>query len=154
MPKDYINILFLLFSPISHLFLSLTHFPLFLPLLYHLFVSPSYHYHSPNSRFTLQSTELHRDHQPSLKPISKSSPQSTDLHYDHQQTLIPTRIAKNSHRLCHIGPRFVLQFHRWRSVWWHDWVGGRRGGFLDRWWWVFGFGVVVVVVVDKIRGGG
>ena len=54
-----------------YLSLSLTHFPLFLPLLYHLSVSPSYHCHSLDSRFTLQSTELHRDHQPSLKPISK-----------------------------------------------------------------------------------
>ena len=87
-------------------------------------------------------------------PYKKSSPQSTDLHYDHQQTLIPTIIAENSHCLCHIGPRFVLQFHRWRSVWWHDWVRGRCGGFLDRWWWVSGFGVVIVVVVNKIRGGG
>ena len=79
MPKDYINILFIsgfsLSFTVSHLSLclslSLTHFPLFLPLLYHLSISPSYHCHSPYSRFTLQSMKLHRDHQPSLKPISK-----------------------------------------------------------------------------------
>ena len=64
MPIKYINILFISGFSLSSrslisLYPSLT--PLFLPLLYHLSVSPLYHYHSPDSRFTLQSTELHRD---------------------------------------------------------------------------------------------
>ena len=76
--KKYINILFIsdfsLSFTVSHLSLSfsVSHSlsslsPSSLSSLY----SPSYHYHSPDSRFTLQSTELHHDHQPNLKPISK-----------------------------------------------------------------------------------